>query len=55
MTSFDEPSILSEYNRWEKLNVGVVLAVVTFWLFAHTGLERAAVHVGGSANRRWPQ
>ncbi|SDR46157.1 hypothetical protein [Paraburkholderia tuberum] len=39
MASFDEPSILSEYNRGEKLIAGIVLAVVTFWLFAQTTLN----------------
>ncbi|MGF6508236.1 MFS transporter [Paraburkholderia sp. 32] len=39
MASFDEPSILSEYNGGEKLIAGIVLAVVTFWLFAQTTLN----------------
>ncbi|MBT2792878.1 hypothetical protein [Paraburkholderia strydomiana] len=39
MASFDEPSILSEYNGGEKLIAGILLAVVTFWLFAPTTLN----------------
>jgi DHA2 family multidrug resistance protein-like MFS transporter len=39
MASFDEPSSLSEYKRGEKLIAGIVLAVVTFWLFARTTLN----------------